>query len=81
MKFEEPKNKTGKPMLGVTVSYYASNVKSSRWFLNGERAPLTKISELLNYSSVSQFKLAISQYGLALLLTKGLDKLRTSNHA
>jgi hypothetical protein len=81
LKFEEPKNKTGKPMLGVTVTYYANNRASSRWFLNGESAPLTKISDLLGYSSVSQFKLSVKQYGLALLLTKGLDKLRTSSHA
>ncbi len=80
MKFEEPKSKTGKPMLGVTISYYANNRSSSRWFLNGESAPLPKISELLGYSSVSQFKLAVLDYGVALGLTKGLDKIRESNN-
>ncbi|MDA0911752.1 MAG: hypothetical protein O2809_09430 [Proteobacteria bacterium] len=80
MKFEEPKSKTGKPMLGVTIAYYANNRATSRWFLNGVCAPLPKISELLGYSSVSQFKLSIKQYGLALLLTKGLDKIRESNN-
>jgi hypothetical protein len=78
MKFEEPKSKIGKPMLGVTIAYYVNNRASSRWFLNGVCAPLQKISELLGYSSVGQFKLAISQYGLALMMTKGLDKLRES---
>ena len=80
MKFEEPKSKTGKPMLGVIIAYYANNRSSSRWFLNGVCAPLTKISDLLGYSSVSQFKLSIKQHGLALLMTKGLDKLRESNN-
>ncbi|WP_440994127.1 hypothetical protein [Cysteiniphilum litorale] len=80
MTFNEPKNKSGKPMLGVQVSYFANNRAASRWFLNGEGAPLTKISSLLGYTSVSQFKLAISQHGLALLMMKGLDKLRSSNN-
>jgi hypothetical protein len=34
VKFEEPKSKTGKPMLGMTIAYYANNRASSRWFLN-----------------------------------------------
>ena len=67
-------------MLGVEVAYYANNRASSRWFLNGVSAPLPKISELLGYSSVSQFKLGVSQYGVALVLTKGLDKLRELNN-
>ena len=67
-------------MLGVTIAYYANNRASSRWFLNGVCAPLPKISELLGYNSVSQFKLSVKQHGLALLMTKGLDKLRELNN-
>jgi len=79
MKFNEPKNKSGKPMLGAHISYFANNRAASRWVLNGESTPLTKISTLLGYNSVSQFKLAISKHGLDLLM-KGLDKLRASNN-
>ncbi|GGG08887.1 hypothetical protein GCM10010995_28080 [Cysteiniphilum litorale] len=67
-------------MLGFTIAYYANNRTSNRWFLDGECAPLTKISNLLGYSSVSQFKLGISQYGVALVLSKGLNKLRESSN-
>ena len=81
MKFEEPKSKIGKSMLGVTVSYYANNRPMCRWYLNNEVAPLTKISELLGYSNEHQFKHAISKYGVPLIMMKGLDKLRISNHA
>ncbi|GGF91878.1 MULTISPECIES: hypothetical protein [Cysteiniphilum] len=80
MRFSEPKSKVGKSMLGVDIGYYANNRNTSRWFLNGESAPLPKIAELLGYSSVSQFKLAMQQYGVALVLSKGLDKLRESNN-
>jgi len=80
MKFIEPKSKTGKSMLGVDIAYYANNRNISRWFLNGESAPLTKISDLLGYNSVSQFKLSVKQYGLALVMMKGLDKLRELNN-
>ena len=80
MKFNEPKSKTGKPMLGVTIAYYANNRATSRWFLNGESVPLEKISNLLGYKSKGQFSGAVSKYGVALIMTKGLDKLRESNN-
>ena len=67
-------------MLGVTIAYYANNRATSRWFLNGESARLPKIAELLGYSSASHFNASIKKYGLALLLTKGLDKLRELNN-
>ncbi len=67
-------------MLGVQVGYFANNRAASRWFLNGEGAPLPKIAELLGYSSVSQFKLGVKQYGVVLVLSKGLGKLRESSN-
>ena len=80
MKFEEPKTRTGNPLLGVYVSYYANNALRNRWYLNSESVPVEKISNLLGYKSKSQFSAAVLKYGVALIMTKGLDKIRESNN-
>lgn len=80
LKFDEPKTKIGKPLLGVTISYYGNNRPISRWYLNGESVSVEKISTLLGYLNKSQFTGAVSKYGFALLMTKGLDVLRGKNN-
>lgn len=77
MKFTEPKNKTGKPMLGVTITYNPHNAKR-RWFINGESVYLEKIALLLGYKSKTQFQYATNKYGVNLIMTKGFDNCKTN---
>lgn len=80
MKFTEPKTKTGKPLLGVKISYYPENVRTSRWFLNGECAPVEKIAQLLNYKNKDQLMRGIHKHGAAKVISKGLDKIWVPNY-
>ena len=63
-------------MLGVEIGYYANNRNTSRWFLNGESAPVEKIANTLSYQTKQQFINATSKHGVALVLSKGIDKLK-----
>ncbi|WP_192485220.1 MULTISPECIES: hypothetical protein [Cysteiniphilum] len=80
MKFEEPKSKTGKPMLGVIIAYYSTQSPKKRWYLNGELATTDKIALVLEYRDKFELLRATSKYGVPLVMTKGLDKIRESNN-
>jgi hypothetical protein len=79
MKLTEPKTKTGKPLLGVTISYNANNSMHNRWFINVEKVTLEKLISVLGYSYKDQFRNAINKYGMINVMRKGLDKLRAEN--
>ena len=79
MNFTEPKTKTGKPLLGVTVSYNPNNKPMGRWFMNGYNVSLEKLASVLDYLNKNQLNYAIKKYGILKVMTKGLDKLRSDN--
>jgi hypothetical protein len=79
MKFTEPKTKTGKLLLGVTVSYNPNNKPMGRWFINGDNVSLEKLASVLEYLNKGQLRLAMDKYGMVKVMTKGLDKLRAEN--
>ena len=53
MKIIEPKTKTGRPILGVTITHHPDNTVN-RWYINGEKVTLEKIATLLGYASKSR---------------------------
>ena len=59
MKIIEPKTKTGRPILGVTITHHPDNTVN-RWYINGEKVTLEKIAKLLGYASKSQLHLYIA---------------------
>ena len=75
MKIIEPKTKTGKPLLGVTITHHPDNTVN-RWYINGEKVTLEKIVTLLGYASKSQLYLYIRKYGVKTLLKHGSEKLQ-----
>ena len=75
MKFHEPKTKSGKPLLGVTLTYNEHS-HTFKWFVNGEKAYVKKVCSLLGYSSPSMLHTGIRHYGINLMMMKGLDKCR-----
>jgi hypothetical protein len=79
MKFTEPKTKTGKPLLGVTISYNPNNKPMGRWFLNDDNVSLEKLASVLDYLNKAQLNNAIKKYGILKVMTKGLDKLRMND--
>ena len=78
MKIIEPKTKTGKPLLGVTITHHPDNTVN-RWYINGEKVTLEKIATLLGYASKSQLYLYIRKHGVKTLLTHGSEKLQTKD--
>ena len=78
MKIIEPKTKTGKPLLGVTITHYPDNT-ANRWYINGEKVTLEKIATLLGYASKSQLYLYIRKHGVKTLLTHGSEKLQAKD--
>ena len=80
MKFTEPKTKSGKPLLGATISYNPNNKPMGRWFINGDNVSLEKLASVLEYKNKNQLRLAISKYGVLKVMTKGLDKLRAESN-
>lgn len=79
MKIIEPKTKTGRPILGVTITHHPDNTVN-RWYINGEKVTLEKIATLLGYASKSQIYLYIRKHGVQALLTNGSDKLQTKTY-
>ena len=73
MKFNEPKTKSGKPLLGVTLGYNPHNAHTFRWFINGEKACVDKVASLLEYPHKVSLQKAIKDYGINLVMIKGLD--------
>ena len=71
MKIIEPKTKTGRSTLGVTITHYRDNT-FNRWYINGEKVTLEKIAKLLGYASKSQLYLYIRKHGVKMLLTHGV---------
>ena len=79
MKYREPKTKSGRPLLGVTISYNPNNSIIRRWFINGEAAPVAKIANMLGYPSKDSLHHAIKKYGIQLIMLKGLDACKQNN--
>ncbi len=80
LNFNEPKKKNGDVALGVSVNYNENNIPKNRWFLNGEYVSLEKLASSLGYASNIQFSYGVKKYGVALMLTRGLDKLKESKN-
>ena len=77
MKFYEPKTKSGKPLLGVTINYNPQhNAHSFRWFINGEAAGVDKVASLLEYPHKVALQRAIKEYGISLVMLKGLEQCK-----